>query len=200
MTAIALQPRLTFHGAAQFVTGSMHLLEADGRRFLLDCGIVLGRSAAVVERNRNFPFPARSIDAVIISHAHVDHCGNLPNLIAQGFAGPIYCTAATRDLMAIMLSDSARIQEEQSEVARIIGLPDECSTGGLYTGHNVQVALDRCVGVPYDRSFDLGPGVRARFSDAGHLLGSATTQITIEAPGRPATLTYTGDLGRPALQ
>jgi metallo-beta-lactamase family protein len=199
MTAIALQPRLTFHGAAQFVTGSMHLLEADGRRFLLDCGIVLGRSAAVVERNRNFPFPARSIDAVIISHAHVDHCGNLPNLIAQGFAGPIYCTAATRDLMAIMLSDSARIQEEQAEVGRIIGLADECSTGSIYSGHQVQIALERCVAIAYDRPFALAPGVRACFADAGHLLGSATTQITIDAAGGEQTLTYTGDLGRPAL-
>ena len=145
MIANAAQPRLTFHGAAQFVTGSMHLLEADGRRFLLDCGIVLGRSAAVVERNRNFPFPAKSIDAVIISHAHIDHCGNVPNLIAQGFAGPIYCTAATRDLMAIMLSDSARIQEEQAGVGKIVGLADECSTGSLYSGHQVQIALERCV-------------------------------------------------------
>src|SRR5882724_9373517 len=199
MTAIAVQPRLTFHGAAQFVTGSMHLLEADGRRFLLDCGIVLGRSAAVVERNRNFPFPAKSIDAVIVSHAHVDHCGNLPNLIAQGFAGPIYCTAATRDLMAIMLSDSARIQEEQAEVGRIIGLADECSTGSLYSGHQVQIALERCVPIAYDRPFALAPGVRACFADAGHLLGSATTQITIDAAGGEQTLTYTGDLGRPAL-
>src|SRR5438132_64704 len=131
MSAPVAQPRLTFHGAAQFVTGSMHLLEADGRRFLLDCGIVLGRSAATVERNRNFPFPPKSIDAVIVSHAHVDHCGNLPNLVAQGFAGPIYCTPATRDLMAIMLSDSARIQDEQAEVGKIVGLSDECSTGSL---------------------------------------------------------------------
>jgi metallo-beta-lactamase family protein len=199
MTAIAAQPRLTFLGAAQFVTGSMHLLEADGRRFLLDCGIVLGRSPAVVERNRNFPFPAKSIDAVIISHAHIDHCGNVPNLIAQGFAGPIYCTAATRDLMAIMLSDSARIQEEQAGVGRIVGLADECSTGSLYSGHQVQIALERCVPIPYDRQFDLGPGVRARFADAGHLLGSAITQITVDAGGGAQTFTYTGDLGRPAL-
>src|ERR1700686_1099869 len=145
MTATAAQPRLTFHGAAHFVPGSMHLLEADGRRFLLDCGIVLGRSAAVVERNRNFPFAAKSIDAVLVSHAHVDHCGNLPNLVAQGFAGPIYCTPATRDLMAIMLSDSARIQEEQAAVSRVIGLTVECSTGSLYSGHEVHLVLERFI-------------------------------------------------------
>src|SRR5947209_12975132 len=102
MTTNHAQPLLTFLGAAQFVTGSMHLLEADGRRFLLDCGIILGKSPAVAERNRRFPFPPASINAVLVSHAHVDHCGNLPNLVAQGFAGPIYCTPATRDLMAIM--------------------------------------------------------------------------------------------------
>jgi metallo-beta-lactamase family protein len=192
-------PRLTFLGAAQFVTGSMHLLEAEGRRFLLDCGIVLGRGPSARERNRTFPFPPTSIDAVVISHAHVDHCGNLPNLVRQGFAGPVYCTPATRDLMAIMLSDSARIQEEEAEVSRIIGLPDETSTGGLYTGHEVQIALERCVAVPYDRPFALAPGVNARFVDAGHLLGSAMTQVTLGADGTGHTMTYTGDLGRPAL-
>jgi metallo-beta-lactamase family protein len=194
------QSRLTFLGAAQFVTGSMHLLEAEGRRFLLDCGIILGRSPAVAERNRQFPFAPASIDAVIISHAHVDHCGNLPNLVAQGFAGPIYCTPATRDLMAIMLSDSARIQEEHAQISRIIGTPDEYSTGGIYTGHEVQLALDRCVAEPYDRPFRLAPGVTVRFVDAGHLLGSAMTQITIDAAGRERSVTYTGDLGRPALR
>jgi metallo-beta-lactamase family protein len=199
MTVTAAPPRLTFLGAAQFVTGSMHLLEAEGRRFLLDCGIILGKSAAVAERNRRFPFPPASIDAVVISHAHVDHCGNLPNLVAQGFTGPIYCTPATRDLMAIMLSDSARIQEEQAAVERIAGLTDECSTGSLYSGHQVQVVLDRCVAMPYDHLFTVAPGATARFVDAGHLLGSAVTQITVDGVGRPRTLTYTGDLGRSAL-
>ncbi len=177
----------------------MHLLEADGRRILLDCGIVLGRSAAVAERNRHFPFEPAQIDAVLVSHAHIDHCGNLPNLVAQGFRGPIYCTPATRDLMAIMLSDSARIQEEQAEVSRIVGLSDECSTGSLYSGHEVQLALDRCVAEPYDRPFTLAPGMTARFADAGHLLGSAVTQVTIAGNGQEHSVTYTGDLGRPAL-
>src|SRR5438132_2275243 len=127
MSAPVAPPRLTFLGAAQFVTGSMHLLEADGRRFLLDCGIVLGRSSAVAERHRRFPFDPKTIDAVLVSHAHVDHCGNLPNLVAQGFAGPIYCTPATRDLMAIMLSDSARIHEHEAAVERVAGGSDECS-------------------------------------------------------------------------
>jgi metallo-beta-lactamase family protein len=198
-TGSLLKPAVTFWGAAQTVTGSMHLVEAGGRRLLLDCGLFRGPRDESRRRNLEFPFDPRSLDAVILSHAHIDHCGNLPNLVRQGFAGPIYCTPATRDLMAIMLSDSARIQEEQAAVARIIGPADECSTGGLYTGHEVQLALDRCVAVGYDRPFDLAPGVRARFADAGHLLGSATTQVTFDTAGREHSLTYTGDLGRPAL-
>src|SRR4051794_4385995 len=106
------QPPVTFWGAARTVTGSMHLLEAAGRRMLLDCGLSQGRRAEARERNSHFPFAPDSIDAVVLSHAHVDHCGNLPNLVRQGFRGPIYCTPATRDLAAVMLADSAKIQEE----------------------------------------------------------------------------------------
>src|SRR3954452_4325515 len=105
------EPRVTFCGAAQTVTGSMHLVEAAGQKILLDCGLFLGNRSEQRERNRNFPFEPADIDAVIVSHAHVDHCGNLPNLVRQGFAGPIYCTPATRDLLEVMLADAARIQE-----------------------------------------------------------------------------------------
>src|ERR687888_87483 len=108
------EPRVTFWGAAQAVTGSMHLLEAPGLRLLLDCGLVLGWSAEAQERNRRFPFEPSSLTAVVLSHAHLDHCGNLPNLVRQGFHGPIYCTPATRDLMAVLLADSAKIQEEDA--------------------------------------------------------------------------------------
>src|SRR5208337_1070672 len=108
-------PRVTFLGAAQSVTGSMHLVESGPHRLLLDCG--LHRSASRDEahqRNRHFPFDPSTIDAVILSHAHVDHCGNLPNLVRQGFRGPIFCTPATRDLLALMLADSAKIQQEDA--------------------------------------------------------------------------------------
>src|ERR687887_1116530 len=107
-------PRVTFLGAARSVTGSMHLLEVGPHRILLDCGLHRGPREEARARNRNFPFDPATIDAVILSHAHIDHCGNLPNLVRQGFAGPIYCTPATRDLTAVMLADSAKIQEEDA--------------------------------------------------------------------------------------
>src|SRR5437764_6714479 len=116
-------PTVTFWGAAQSVTGSMHLVEAGPLRILLDCGLVRadgGNRDEARQRNRTFPFDPASLTAVVLSHAHVDHCGNLPNLVRQGFRGPIYCTPATRDLIAVMLADSARIQEEDANVAGIV--------------------------------------------------------------------------------
>src|SRR5271167_705660 len=108
------EPMVTFWGATRTVTGSMHQVDAAGQSLLLDCGLFQGRRAESRERNLTFPFRPRDIDAVILSHAHVDHCGNLPNLVRQGFAGPIYCTPATRALAAVMLGDAAKIQEEDA--------------------------------------------------------------------------------------
>src|SRR5690349_19479505 len=117
------EPLVTFWGAAQSVTGSMHLVEVGSRRLLLDCGLMRGRRDEARQRNHHFPFDPATIDAVILSHAHVDHCGNLPNLIRQGFHGPIYCTPATRDLAAIMLADTGRIHEEDNVLAGLIERP-----------------------------------------------------------------------------
>src|SRR3954471_5897365 len=108
-------PTVTFWGATQTVTGSMHQLDACGQSLLLDCGMFQGHRAESLRRNRDFPFRPKDIDAVLLSHAHIDHCGNLPNLVKQGFRGPIYCTPATRDLAAVMLTDSAKIQREDAE-------------------------------------------------------------------------------------
>jgi metallo-beta-lactamase family protein len=190
---------VTFHGAAQFVTGSMHLVEAGGSRILLDCGLVLGRSPETAARNRTFPFAPKDIDAVVISHAHVDHCGNLPNLVRQGFSGPIYCTPATRDLLAIMLADSARIQEEEAHIDKVLGRPDEMSTGLLYTRHEVDLALAQCVAVGYNQPRDIRPGVTLRLLDAGHLLGSAMVHLHVAGPQAKSVL-FTGDLGRADLR
>src|ERR1043166_8716242 len=188
---------VTFHGAAQTVTGSMHLVETPNARILLDCGLMLGQREEVHRRNAHFPFAASWIDAVLLSHAHIDHCGNLPNLVRQGFTGPIYCTPATRDLMAIMLADSAKIQAEDLALAppRV----DECSAGLLYTGREVEQTLGQCVSVPYDTPRDIAHGVRAQFHDAGHLLGSAIISVACDSEGGTRTITFTGDLGRDNL-
>src|SRR5207237_6049441 len=125
---------------------SMHLVESGPYRLLLDCGLNRGGDDRL--RNRHFPFDPKSIDAVVLSHAHVDHCGNLPNLVRQGFRGPIYCTPATRDLAAVMLADAARIHEDDAVVAGVVGGP---AVGApLFTRADAGRTIDLCVGVPYD--------------------------------------------------
>ena len=174
----------------------MHLLETPDARILLDCGLMLGRREEVHQRNLHFPFAPAYIDAVLLSHAHIDHCGNLPNLVRQGFTGPIYCTPATHDLMAIMLADSAKIQADEAAHAPTL---DECSTALLYTGREVAQTLSQCVSVPYETSHEVAQGVRFRFLDAGHLLGSAMIVLTCDFDGSTRTISFTGDLGRDAL-
>src|SRR5690349_20865122 len=132
---------VTFWGAARAVTGSMHLVEAGGRRILLDCG--LSRDAHAGAHFPGFPFDPRSLDAVVLTHAHVDHCGSLPALVRRGFDGPIYCTAATRDLTAVMLADSARIQEERALLAYVTGRGEPVDV--LSTRADADQAVDQCV-------------------------------------------------------
>ena len=164
---------VTFLGAAQSVTGSMHLLEGAGQRVLLDCGLFRGPREEARQRNSTFPIDPTSIDAVVLSHAHVDHCGNLPNLIRQGFAGPIYCTPPTRDLIAVMLADSARIQEDEAAVARVSGRPP-AQRVPLYTRQNADEAVDRCVLIPCEQPHEIHSGLQLQFRDTGHhILGSA---------------------------
>ena len=119
------EPTVTFWGAARTVTGSMHRVDASRQSLLLDCGLFQGPRAEARRRNCCFPFDPKTIDAVVLSHAHIDHCGNLPNLVRQGYEGPIYCTPATRDLLRVMLHDSARIQEEEAGVAKMLDITDD---------------------------------------------------------------------------
>jgi metallo-beta-lactamase family protein len=177
----------------------MHLLEVAGRKILLDCGLSLGHHPEVRRRNRHFPFEPHQIDAVVLSHAHVDHCGNLPTLIRQGFTGPVYCTPATRDLMAVMLADSAKIQEEDAAYQAILGSAGHPDARPLYTRHDAERAVAQCVAVPYDEDRQIAPDVRLRFVDAGHVLGSAMVTLAMALPGGDRTLTFTGDLGRRGL-
>src|SRR5256714_8360667 len=128
---------VTFWGAARTVTGSMHLVEFQGRKLLLDCGLYQGKRAEARLRNSQFPFDPRQIDAVVLSHAHIDHCGNLPNLVRHGFTGPIYCTPATRDLLALMLADSLRIQDENALLHRAVASRHDSTQQPLFTRGDV---------------------------------------------------------------
>jgi metallo-beta-lactamase family protein len=173
----------------------MHLVEAGGKRILLDCGMVRGSHAEAVAPG--FPFDPRTVDAVILTHAHIDHCGNLPGLVRYGFDGPIFCTAATRDLTAVMLADSARIQEERSVLAYATGRRGE-PRDTPFTGTDVDQAIEQCVAVGYGTPTAVGDA-EFRLVDAGHLLGSAMVTVAAPGLGRSLTLTYTGDLGRRGL-
>jgi metallo-beta-lactamase family protein len=194
-------PALTFWGAAQMVTGSMHLLEAGTTKVLLDCGLYQGRREEARQRNAHFPFSPKQIAAVLLSHAHIDHCGNLPSLIRQGFDGPIFCTPATRDLLAVMLKDSAKIQEEDAAHLNIQRNYAEPFVEPLYTRVDVEGVLSQVAAINYDHFREIRKGVRFKFLEAGHVLGSAMVHIQVDQKGgsEPHTLTFTGDLGRRSL-
>ena len=192
-------PAVTFWGAARTVTGSMHRVDANGRVLLLECGLFQGHRAESRLRNQKFPFRPRDVDAVLLSHAHVDHCGNLPNLVKQGFRGPVYCTPATRALAGVMLGDAAKIQEEDAAYLNRKRGKGEPAVEPLYGGREVYRTLLQLKAVPYDTPFEVGPGLEARFVDAGHLLGSAMVGLHVDGPGGVRRLTFTGDLGRPGL-
>ncbi len=185
--------KLTAHGAAENVTGSKHILEINGRRLLLDCGMFQGKRLESYHRNKALAFDARSIDAVILSHAHTDHSGTLPVLVKSGFRGRIYCTPATRDLCAAMLLDSAHIQKKDAEWLSKKGqgfLPP------IYDVDDVGDTMKHFVSIPYDDPFDPVPGVGVTFHDAGHVLGSAMLNIEYTENGRARRFIYSGDIGR----
>jgi metallo-beta-lactamase family protein len=177
----------------------MHLIEAGPYRLLLDCGLNRGPSEENRLRNRQFPFDPTSLDAVILSHAHVDHCGNLPNLVRQGFHGPIFCTPATQDLIDVMLADSARIQEEDAQVAALSGQAEAPDRRALYTRKDAERVVRQCVPIAYDHPATINPDIQVEFRDAGHILGSAIVQLTFQHRSREHRIAFTGDLGRRGL-
>ena len=187
---------IQFLGAAQTVTGSMHLVSVNGSQILLDCGLFQGRRAESYERNRTFPFDPSKINAVVLSHAHIDHAGNLPNLVKKGFSGPIYSTAATRDLCQVMLYDSAYLQERDIEYLNKRRKGDTPPAEPLYTSKDVDETISQFVGVPYRKSFTVAEGISVKFFDAGHILGSAALLLEIKERSKTVKLGFTGDLGR----
>ncbi len=192
-------PELLFHGAAGEVTGSMHMVNVDGRWVALDCGLFQGRRAESEEKNRQWPLPPKELDAVVLSHAHADHAGRLPKLVRDGFEGPIFCTPATRDLCSIMLADSAHIQEEDvyyvnKRRARKKLPPIE----PLYEYEHALAAIKQMQTCSFDRWFQVVPGLLAHFREAGHMLGSAGVWLEFaKRNGHTPSLYFSGDVGRP---
>ncbi len=185
---------LTFHGAAGAVTGSMHLLESNGKHYLLDCGMFQGRRKEAERQNRDFPFPASSIDAVVLSHAHIDHSGRLPLLVKNGFRGPIYATPATIDLCDAMLRDTGHIAESDAEFVNRKH-PNDPPVEPLYTVEDAAEAMQHFRPVPLHKPTDIGGGLVMESYDAGHILGSSSIVLT---DGK-TRLAFSGDVGRPGL-
>jgi len=197
--------KVTFRGAAGEVTGSMHLLESGGKRYLLDCGLNQGRRKEADRKNRELPFAGSSIDAVVLSHAHIDHSGNLPTLVKNGFTGPIYSTPATIDLCNWMLRDTAYIHEKDAEFLnkrlehRKAKGWDNGHVAPLYTMADAERTLPLFQPVPYHTSHNLGPDLTYVPYDAGHILGSSCVVLEEASNGSRVRLAFSGDIGRPNL-
>ncbi|MBI2453744.1 MBL fold metallo-hydrolase, partial [Candidatus Peregrinibacteria bacterium] len=195
--------KIQFFGAAQEVTGSKHLIEVNGKRIFLDFGMAQGNRRESEVKNRTLPIPANKIDAVILSHAHIDHSGNLPMLVKNGYRGPIYSTHATRDLCAHMLLDSGFIQEREAEYLneRLKKKHKESNIQPLYNTDDARAAMQQFIGMSYDHPFEIAPGVAVSFREAGHILGSAQIVLVIDdyETKRQKVVVFTGDLGRKNL-
>lgn len=194
--------KIKFLGAAQEVTGSKHLIKVNGHRILLDCGTFQGKRSHEYAKNLCMPLQVEKLDAVILSHAHIDHSGNLPNLVKNGYKGPIYSTFATRDLCSYMLRDSAYIQEREAEyLSKKLAKRDQEPIEPIYTINDAEEALQYFQGINYGREFPVVPGVTATFYDAGHILGSAMVILKIadQDTKKDYVLCFTGDLGRKGL-
>ncbi|MEW6094309.1 MAG: MBL fold metallo-hydrolase [Chloroflexota bacterium] len=192
--------RITFNGAARTVTGSQYLLEANGSKILLECGLFQGRRADTYERNRSFRFDPAQLNAVLLSHAHIDHSGNLPNLVKQGYAGPVYATRATASLAEVMLLDSGHIQEADILFVNKRRLRHKLPPAEpLYTQEDAAQVAPLLRPTDYDKPFEAAPGVTAEFVEAGHILGSAALRLEVQEGRRKTRLWFSGDIGRPGL-
>lgn len=185
---------VTFWGAAREITGSMHLIELqDGFKILLDCGLYQGQREEMFEKNKSFPFEPSTINVVVLSHAHADHAGNLPNLVRHGFKGKIISTPATFDLCSYILSDSAQVNS--NEVRRKKAKTPKANLYSLYDQEDVDTTLNLFHTALYDKWYELHPAVKLMFKDAGHILGSATVTLEVNENNNPIRLGFTGDIG-----
>jgi metallo-beta-lactamase family protein len=194
--------KITFHGAAKTVTGSLHLIEVNGKTIMLDCGMYQGKRKEAFERNRSEFCQGKKVDTLILSHAHIDHSGRIPCLVRNGFRGDIVCTSATRDLCAVMLMDSAFLQEKDVEfVNKRRRKNRQMPFEPLYTQEDVARSMEQFMGLSYNRSHQLFPGVHLTFVDAGHMLGSAHVILDIDdqETGKSRRLVFSGDIGRPGI-
>lgn len=190
--------KISFHGAAQNVTGSKHLIKtAKGKQFLLDCGLFQGHGKETDELNRNWGFDPQKVDYLILSHAHIDHCGLIPKLVKDGFSGPIFCTPGTFDLMKILLYDSAKIQSYDIQyVNKKRAKQHKELFEPLYEEEDVDAALSKVVEVEYQEEFRVNDDISFTFFNAGHIVGSASVYLIITEDGKTTRIGFTGDLGR----
>ncbi len=192
--------KIQFWGATRTVTGSMHLLEANGYSVLLECGLYQGKRSEAYDRNKRLPIDPTQIHAVVLSHAHIDHSGNLPTLVKNGFKGRIFSTSATRDLCSTMLRDSANIQENDVAFVNKHRQRNGLSPfKPLYTLSDALATLRHFVSMDYGHTLEVAPGVRVTFHDAGHILGSAVVELSVEEHGQTKRIVFTGDVGRKNL-
>lgn len=187
---------IVFHGAAREVTGSCHILHVNGSTVLLDCGLFQGHRSDVQRKNRKIPVDVSTIDAIVLSHAHIDHAGRLPLLARAGYGKKIFATAATRDLCEPMLADAAHIQEQDAEH---LSRHHKEHFDPLYAMRDAVRAVELMQGMRYDQAFDVVPGVKATFVDAGHILGSASVILDCTSGGATRRLVFSGDIGRKGL-
>ncbi|MFN5479655.1 MAG: MBL fold metallo-hydrolase, partial [Chitinophagaceae bacterium] len=190
--------KIAFHGAARCVTGSKHLLTLNnGKKILLDCGMFQGMGKQTDQLNRHWGFDPQQVDHLILSHAHIDHSGLIPRLVKDGFKGTIFCTPATRELTGVLLEDSAGIQEDEvkyiNKRRKLEGLP---ALKPLYTSEDAAVAMKQFHVREYDNWFKVDDGIECLFTDAGHIIGSASVHLKINENGKVRRLTFSGDVGR----
>ncbi len=188
--------RVKFLGGAKSVTGSKYLLEIDDFNLLIDCGLFQGLKELRLRNWDEFPVDAKSINAIVLTHAHIDHSGYLPRLVKQGFAGPVYCTLATASLLDIMLKDAAKLQEEEAEFARKKGYSKHESPQPLFDSKDAELALNMLKPISYLDKFLINEGINVEFFDAGHILGSSIVELSLEGSTQTKKIVFSGDLGR----